>query len=445
MDTKTNQTDAYFINITLDSDFIKSFYLMNDTTDDEWKKSTIGHKGENKVDENIRKSHTKTIDVKLPKKEKKILNTYLKPLIPSDGYKVDFENINWQMIRYDKGDKFNEHIDGKSTQTHIGSILIFPPNINNFVGGNLILHYDKSKKEIIKTEEFKKLTMVAFKFIGHEVTEILNGIRYVIKGNLEIKKRKCLLIHQLDLNEYDKILNNYSLCVDSDEINFLNKKIQCYEQKILCYERKINQSKVDIDIIKNGLLSTENNKILSDIENGKLKLGETAIVLKNYYEMYDIKKIIRSIKLKKSNKLLIENINMLEGQDLLLFMKILKYFKSDNEQILIGNANIYEIKGIDCTNMDQIYINFDSNSDSESESNSDDCNCSDNDNKKHKQCKSKSNDSPLESIELNLIMQHGKDKVFKNWNCIDQNYEYNDETYDEINKYNCTIIFKLNA
>jgi hypothetical protein len=100
----------------------------------------------------------------------------------------------WILLKYERGSFFTKHTDKNLgtrivngvTQTHIGSILIFPPKkMYYYSGGQLIIYYDDEIHKI--TSHNDKWTCVMFSLdIKHEVKEIMDGTRYVFKGFLYI-------------------------------------------------------------------------------------------------------------------------------------------------------------------------------------------------------------------------------------------------------------------
>lgn len=99
--------------------------------------------------------------------------------------------IRFFLLKYENGGFFKPHIDhsqglrtsNDKTFRHVATILVIPPlELHPHDGGELILYLD-DKNQTIKADE--NWNIVIFKLgIVHEVLELLNGIRYVFKGQV---------------------------------------------------------------------------------------------------------------------------------------------------------------------------------------------------------------------------------------------------------------------
>ena len=79
-----------------------------------------------------------------------IINDFLdvdKIILSNSKSNITWLNENtmrtWDILKYDTGDYFNFHTDGKSEINHVGTILLLPPkSIFNYSGGELVLLSD---------------------------------------------------------------------------------------------------------------------------------------------------------------------------------------------------------------------------------------------------------------------------------------------------------------
>ncbi len=101
---------------------------------------------------------------------------------------MNFHTDGWSLLKYEKGCKFEDHIDSIGEYT----MLLFPSNkINNIEGGELVItSYDlitkeiNDKKTIIEPNKLEKTTLVIIKADTiHRVNEVIEGTRYVYKNS----------------------------------------------------------------------------------------------------------------------------------------------------------------------------------------------------------------------------------------------------------------------
>ena len=100
--------------------------------------------------------------------------------------KENLETTQWKVLKYEKGDFFSKHVDKIGLYT----VLLFPKDVQNLKGGELCIENEQT----FKPGELLKHTILIFPVdCPHEVKEIIEGERYVIKtslipnGNFEVK------------------------------------------------------------------------------------------------------------------------------------------------------------------------------------------------------------------------------------------------------------------
>lgn len=100
---------------------------------------------------------------------------------------IDFDiSCRYKVLRYKENDFFNKHQDKMRKGRHYGTLLIFPPAIDEFqhTGGELILN------DIYTFESGSNKVWKAVFFTGdtfHEVKKIISGQRIVFKTELFFK------------------------------------------------------------------------------------------------------------------------------------------------------------------------------------------------------------------------------------------------------------------
>ena len=122
------------------------------------------------------------------------------------------ENIMriWNILKYEKGDFFDYHTDGKSELNHVGTILLLPPkSFFNYTGGELVLLCD-DKEIIINSDENEWFCICIDINIKHKVNKILSGKRVVFKSKLfKNKINKVLWYNNSDIKIDSEITIEY--------------------------------------------------------------------------------------------------------------------------------------------------------------------------------------------------------------------------------------------
>ena len=158
--------------------------------------STVGRMSDNSNIElpEFRQSYKyiSTVDFDL---DPKLVKIQLQKLV-SETDEVSWDKKQkYDIIKYLPGGFFKEHIDKQIKKTHYGTLLIFPPAINNLqhTGGDLIINKGQF---IFNSSTNTEWTFIAFHTnLPHECREVLSGNRIVFKKELYSIKT---ILHELD-------------------------------------------------------------------------------------------------------------------------------------------------------------------------------------------------------------------------------------------------------
>ncbi len=101
-----------------------------------------------------------------------------------------------RLLRYNVGGHFVAHTDSRLADTHVGTLLLYPPAhiMGGFTGGDLLI-YD-NRGAVINTicpstfTEWTAVTMTPD--VMHSCTPVLSGVRYVFKGPLFVGRQQLL-------------------------------------------------------------------------------------------------------------------------------------------------------------------------------------------------------------------------------------------------------------
>lgn len=167
--------------------------------------STVSINHENVVNDDVRKSKKlSNIEIIMEKNhdDARKFNKLIKKIIPPNfGYVdyrtpykghtlwdgVDIDN-DWDMLVYDENDFFTRHTDGKASNEHFCTLLLIPPQLSSYDGGDLIL-YDGSNKTVIVADSTNWLLVGFLINVEHECTPITRGKRIVFKTKFVIPSR----------------------------------------------------------------------------------------------------------------------------------------------------------------------------------------------------------------------------------------------------------------
>jgi len=107
---------------------------------------------------------------------------FLKDILKDKLYKYGIKNleINFKLLKYTKGSYFKKHIDNNGTPQTISrykSMVIQLSEDTDYSGGDLKLYTNETVLEFNREQG----NMILFdSSVEHEVTEVLDGIRYVL-------------------------------------------------------------------------------------------------------------------------------------------------------------------------------------------------------------------------------------------------------------------------
>lgn len=156
---------------TLFSDLIE--YSVSDIPDDEWERSDVGHiDGTRSINVEERDSFIWT------KRAAAIWPPYDEKMILKQMGITEYSLVDMEVLKYERGSLFKEHIDRTRYDNHVGTLLLIGYS-EDAVGGDLVV---KDTSVVHKTSNVEQWFMT-FVPLGtvHSVTPLLHGTRYVIK------------------------------------------------------------------------------------------------------------------------------------------------------------------------------------------------------------------------------------------------------------------------
>lgn len=109
----------------------------------------------------------------------------LKELIPENINYLEFDiNNHYQVLKYEENDFFNRHQDNITTKRHYGTLLIFPPSIEELEhqGGKLIL--DEMNEEFDSSSNTSWTAVILLCRTFHQIEKVISGQRVVLKTKL---------------------------------------------------------------------------------------------------------------------------------------------------------------------------------------------------------------------------------------------------------------------
>lgn len=219
-----------------EKDLNKTFF--DNLTPDKFIQSTVGKEKENIINTNIRSSKIyKNIDVRIRSKYgyelySGAINTKnIKPL--KDSLDCSF-TYNFDLIKYESGDHFNEFHYDTFRDNNVATILIFPPKslCGTYTGGDLVFKINEIEYRI-EPSKFNdiygdKFMCVIFGYVLHKCEHITSGIRYVIKSNIKSKLPDILSdTNKFKLDIIEKNIDNDDFIIKQKE----HIKIQLEKEK----------------------------------------------------------------------------------------------------------------------------------------------------------------------------------------------------------------------
>jgi hypothetical protein len=406
-------------------DINKSFFEQLDPT--KFVQSSVGKGKDTVVNPEVRSSKIwKKSSIRIrPKYELADLKIYSTKIIPlKDSLECSF-TYNYDLIKYEIGDHFNEYHYDTFRGDNVATLLIFPPKSmsGEYIGGDLVFKIDDVEHRIITSrfdEKFPdKFVCVIFGNVLHKCEPVTSGIRYVIKSNIKARLPNILSdIKRFKLSDIIKDIDNDELLRKQreEEIRILEED----EQKLKSILLEYNMIKTDyvIDYLPDNLENTSDyNK---DI---KIKLN------KLHQEYKELK---QSINTRRVNNTPVDIYNY-KLNDKKYNICVLPYFIKNMDNLLEYNLDTrrYIKKKIEeGWNVTYMYKEFSFKTEYEDGYRQLDGGYDDYDDY------NPSNDKYNLLYELNFI---------DNGECVDYHSEYNDQSGDDIYeeyKCSCLLIWK---
>lgn len=171
----------------------------------------------------------------------------VKPLKNSLECKI---NYDFDLIKYEEGDHFNEFHYDTFKGSNIATCLIFPPSSLTgfeYVGGDLVFKIGETE-HVISTSDFKETMCVIFSRVLHKCTPVTSGTRYVFKGSISATLPEILSVNNrftiesidkalpLEIKYYDKI---------EEQNKLIEERIEDYYKAKIDYAKKNLPQKLD--------------------------------------------------------------------------------------------------------------------------------------------------------------------------------------------------------
>jgi predicted 2-oxoglutarate/Fe(II)-dependent dioxygenase YbiX len=260
--------------------------------------STVGNGRTNKVDEKVRKSSFCDAKIMTERyiyteelfKHPEFLNIfpeYYYPFMENPKY------LYGKLLKYEIGDFFARHTDGKANSSHFLTIIILPPKeINQYEGGELIFYTDGGQITITN-QMLNNWTFIIFRTtVPHECLPVTSGTRYSFTFQYHMSDsiisffRNYTEPQLLEIQSYDNEIGKVEeeeeklegeLELIDNEIEVLQAKLDELKNKKLEIENKVHEctSKLNVLVSVNDI-----NMIINTQKLGKMG----AIVLTKYYD-----------------------------------------------------------------------------------------------------------------------------------------------------------------
>lgn len=204
------------------------------------KPCTVGHMGDNVVNTEVRQGHV-------------IKETSIKCIPRLMFHHNKVPKTGWDILLYETGDFFDWHTDGQSKARHVGTLLLFPPGLKEFTGGDLEFKLPDGTVQVVVPSTFREWTLVYFNIdIPHRCTTVTSGDRIVYKRRYVTTVKPQYFANTvpdtptLTLDDELAIINEYN----SEKWRHLTDKVQRLQMKLAClnmkaahfdYERKIHE------------------------------------------------------------------------------------------------------------------------------------------------------------------------------------------------------------
>ena len=257
----------------------KSYF--DNLKEEQFKQSTVGHKGSDIVDLSVRASKYMKTECSIKRPQEYYFDRSLNPkeikvLRHSLECKVD---NSWTLLKYNTNDHFNIYHYDTFHNDKIATILLFPPQsyYGSYIGGDLVFKNNDQEYRVETSKFPDKMMCVIFGKVLHKCEPITDGIRYVFKSTISATIPD-ILSHNIRFTT--KMLDGY----ESESFNNKRKK-KIIEKELLMtklkelikqyHEQKCNYvlqnlpSKLNLKSTEPSLISqeTEYSNILIQIEN----------------------------------------------------------------------------------------------------------------------------------------------------------------------------------
>lgn len=196
--TSTNQSINNFLEYLENWSLISSLKNTEYANENNFKRTKINIDGENIEDLEKCSSwtHEEQFLISFESEEDK---KQLEPFIS--------DHQRYNLLKYEKGDFFKNHIDKKQLDGHNYTCLIFiHDESHELKGGDLILHdKDNTFKIVFEPSKLKYNFMIIYSIdLFHEVLPVEEGVRYVFKTQIDklIEENKQNEITYEDNNEF---------------------------------------------------------------------------------------------------------------------------------------------------------------------------------------------------------------------------------------------------
>jgi hypothetical protein len=213
--------------------------------------STVSKKNKEEINNDVRSSKIfKKCPLKIestyyPYYNRNINTTKVKPLKNSLECKI---NYDYDLIKYEEDDHFNEFHYDTFKGGNVATCLIFPPSSLTgfeYVGGDLVFKIGDDE-HVITTSDFKETMCVIFGRVLHKCTPVTSGTRYVFKGSISASLPEILSVNnRFTIEAIDKALSLEIIEIKYDD------KIE--EQNKLIEEKIEDYYKAKIDYCKKNL------------------------------------------------------------------------------------------------------------------------------------------------------------------------------------------------
>lgn len=160
---------------------------LNDLLEKPFEPSKVGKKDGDYHLPEIRSGKFRNTKIVFENKEElnSLILSKLEEFIPENINYLEFDiNNNYQVLKYQENDFFNRHQDSITTKRHYGTLLIFPPAIEELehLGGKLVLDDINEEFESSSNTSWRAVILLCRTF--HQIEKVTSGQRVVLKTKL---------------------------------------------------------------------------------------------------------------------------------------------------------------------------------------------------------------------------------------------------------------------